>query len=160
METSVTSATEPAMTLSELAAYLSVSTQALYDLRSQGRGPRGFRVGRQLRFRLSAIEACLARMEAAESSAEASSPSVTGRCRRHRHAKACAERETFRGRRSTDPQSSSPCTYFAPTGYAHRGQGAKGPALGSTSAPSLVPFAPSRGAQAEEGTWRSTPQER
>ncbi|WP_456847474.1 helix-turn-helix transcriptional regulator [Cellulomonas sp. P5_C6] len=61
-----TSATEPAMTLSELAAYLSVSNQALYDLPSQGRGPRGFRVGRQLRFRMSEIEAWLARMEAAD----------------------------------------------------------------------------------------------
>jgi hypothetical protein len=39
METTVTPATEPAMTLSELAAYLSLSNQALYDLRSQGRGP-------------------------------------------------------------------------------------------------------------------------
>ena len=66
METTVTPATEPAMTLSELAAYLSVSTQALYDLRSQGRGPRGFRVGRQLRFRPSEIQAWLARMEAAD----------------------------------------------------------------------------------------------
>jgi len=62
----VTPATEPAMTLSELAAYLSVNPQALYDLRSQGRGPRGFRVGRQLRFRMSEIEAWLARMEAAD----------------------------------------------------------------------------------------------
>jgi len=62
----VTPATEPAMTLSELAAHLSVSPQALYDLRSQGRGPRGFRVGRQLRFRKSEIEAWLARMEAAD----------------------------------------------------------------------------------------------
>lgn len=62
----VTSATEPAMTLSELAAHLSVSTQALYDLRSKGRGPRGFRVGRELRFRISEINAWLARMEAAD----------------------------------------------------------------------------------------------
>jgi len=52
----VTPATEPAMTLSELAAYLSVNPRALYDLRSQGRGPRGFRVGRQLRFRLSEMK--------------------------------------------------------------------------------------------------------
>ena len=66
METNVTSATEPAMTLTELAAYLSVSNQALDDLRSQGRGPRGFRVGRRLRFRMSEIEAWLARMEAAD----------------------------------------------------------------------------------------------
>ena len=61
-----TSATQPAMTLSELAAHLSVSTQALCGLRSKGRGPRGFRVGRQLRFRMSEIEAWLARMEAAD----------------------------------------------------------------------------------------------
>ncbi|WP_081680970.1 AlpA family transcriptional regulator [Cellulomonas sp. URHD0024] len=67
METNdVVSAIEPAMTLPELAAYLSVSTQALYDLRSQGRGPRGFRVGRQLRFRDSEIQAWLARMEVAD----------------------------------------------------------------------------------------------
>ena len=40
-----------------------VSAQTIYDLRSQGRGPRGFRVGRELRFRVSEIEAWLARME-------------------------------------------------------------------------------------------------
>lgn len=64
MDTNVTSATAPTMTLSELAAYLSVSNQALYDLRSKGRGPRGFRVGRQLRFRLTEVEAWIASMEA------------------------------------------------------------------------------------------------
>lgn len=32
---------EPVLTLSELAASLSVSAQTLYDLRSKGRGPRG-----------------------------------------------------------------------------------------------------------------------
>lgn len=37
MDTNVTSATAPTMTLSELAAFLSVSTQAPYDLRSKGR---------------------------------------------------------------------------------------------------------------------------
>ncbi len=58
--------TGPTMTLSELAAYLSVSNQALYDLRSKGRGPRGFRVGRELRFRVSEIEAWIARLEAAD----------------------------------------------------------------------------------------------
>jgi len=61
-----TAATAPTLTLSELAAFLSVSNQALYDLRSKGRGPRGFRVGRQLRFRLSEIEAWIASMEAAD----------------------------------------------------------------------------------------------
>lgn len=64
MDTTVTSATGPTMTLPELAAFMSVSVQALYDLRSKGRGPRGFRVGRQLRFRLSEIEAWIAEMEA------------------------------------------------------------------------------------------------
>ena len=64
MDTDATTPTAPMMTLSELATFLSVSNQALYDLRSQGRGPRGFRVGRQLRFRASEIEAWLAAMEA------------------------------------------------------------------------------------------------
>jgi predicted DNA-binding transcriptional regulator AlpA len=40
-----------------------VPAQTIYDLRSQGRGPRGFRVGRELRFRISEVEAWLARME-------------------------------------------------------------------------------------------------
>jgi len=54
---------EPALSLDELAVELSVKRQALYDLRSQGRGPRGFRVGRKLRFRRSEILAWLERME-------------------------------------------------------------------------------------------------
>ncbi len=56
----------PVLTLSQLAAQLGVSVQTLYDLRSQGRGPRGFRVGRELRFRVSEIAAWLAQMEAAD----------------------------------------------------------------------------------------------
>jgi excisionase family DNA binding protein len=51
-------------TLSQLAAELGVTVQTLYDLRSQGRGPRGFRVGRELRFRVSEVDAWLAQMEA------------------------------------------------------------------------------------------------
>lgn len=54
------------LSLSELAARLGVSAQTIYDLRSQGRGPRGFRVGRELRFRASEIDAWLARMEEAD----------------------------------------------------------------------------------------------
>jgi excisionase family DNA binding protein len=54
------------LSLSELAARLRVSVQTIYDLRSQGRGPRGFRVGRELRFRASEIDAWLARMEEAD----------------------------------------------------------------------------------------------
>jgi excisionase family DNA binding protein len=51
------------LSLSELCAHLHVSAQTIYDLRSQGRGPRGFRVGRELRFRISEVEAWLERME-------------------------------------------------------------------------------------------------
>jgi excisionase family DNA binding protein len=54
---------EQVLTLSELCAHLHVPAQTIYDLRSQGRGPRGFRVGRELRFRISEVEAWLARME-------------------------------------------------------------------------------------------------
>lgn len=54
----------PVLTLSQLAAQLGVSVQTLYDLRCQGRGPRGFRVGRELRFRVSEVDAWLAQLEA------------------------------------------------------------------------------------------------
>ena len=68
MDTTITAhdTIEPVLTLSELAAHLSVSVQTLYDLRSKGRGPRGFRVGRELRFRQSEVDAWLARLEAAD----------------------------------------------------------------------------------------------
>ena len=67
----------PVLSLSELAARLRVSVQTLYDLRSQGRGPRGFRVGRELRFRVSEVDAWLARME--EADAERHRPRQTQR---------------------------------------------------------------------------------
>lgn len=51
------------LTLSQLAGELGVSVQTLYDLRSQGRGPRGFRVGRELRFRVREIDAWLVQLE-------------------------------------------------------------------------------------------------
>lgn len=54
---------ERVLSLTELCEHLHVSAQTIYDLRSQGRGPKGFRVGRELRFRISEIEAWLARME-------------------------------------------------------------------------------------------------
>ena len=65
METN-TETLDTVLSLSELAARLRVSVQTIYDLRSQGRGPRGFRVGRELRFRASEIDAWLARMEEAD----------------------------------------------------------------------------------------------
>jgi len=55
---------DPVLTLSQLATQLGVTVQTLYDLRCQGRGPRGFRVGRELRFRVSEIDAWISRMEA------------------------------------------------------------------------------------------------
>jgi excisionase family DNA binding protein len=72
MNTTNASATNPTtlslvdgvLSLAELCEQLQVSTQTIYDLRSQGRGPRGFRVGRELRFRISEIDAWLARLEA------------------------------------------------------------------------------------------------
>ncbi|MFL6174875.1 MAG: helix-turn-helix transcriptional regulator [Marmoricola sp.] len=54
----------PVLSLSQLASQLGVTVQTLYDLRSQGRGPRGFRVGRELRFRVREVDTWLAQMEA------------------------------------------------------------------------------------------------
>jgi excisionase family DNA binding protein len=57
---------DPVITMSQLASQLGVGVQTLYDLRSQGRGPRGFRVGRELRFRVSEIDSWLAQLEEAD----------------------------------------------------------------------------------------------
>ena len=46
---------EPVLTTSELAEYLGVHVQAIYDLRANGRGPSGFRVGREICFRVSDV---------------------------------------------------------------------------------------------------------
>ncbi len=54
---------ESILSLSELAALLGVTAQTIYDLRSQGRGPHGFRIGRQLKFRASEVDAWLRRLE-------------------------------------------------------------------------------------------------
>ena len=51
---------------SDLQHELAEAQKHLYDLRSQGRGPRGFRVGRELRFRVSEVDAWLARLEEAD----------------------------------------------------------------------------------------------
>lgn len=58
--TAVEARFEPVVTLAEVADYLHVPVQTLYDLRTRGRGPRGFRVGRCLRFRTSEIQSWLA----------------------------------------------------------------------------------------------------
>lgn len=65
---------EPVLTLAELANYLHVPAQTIYDLRAKGGGPRGFRVGRCLHFRKHEIDAWLAEMEA-EDRAEGASRS-------------------------------------------------------------------------------------
>ncbi|WP_197273002.1 helix-turn-helix transcriptional regulator [Microbacterium aurantiacum] len=54
------------VSLAELAAELKVSVQTIYVLRSKGRGPHGFRVGTQLRFRKAEIDAWVQRMELAD----------------------------------------------------------------------------------------------
>ncbi len=50
---------EQSLCISELVARLRVSVQTIYDLRSQGRGPRSFRVGRELQFRVSEVDSWL-----------------------------------------------------------------------------------------------------
>lgn len=50
---------EPMLTTSELAEYLGVNVQAIYDLRADGRGPTGVRVGRELRYRASDVRTWL-----------------------------------------------------------------------------------------------------
>lgn len=57
---------ESILSLSELAARLGVTAQTIYDLRRQGRGPHGFRIGRQLKFRASEVDAWLRRLEEAD----------------------------------------------------------------------------------------------
>lgn len=56
--------TESVVTLSQLADELCVPVK--YDLRSKGRGPRGFRVGRELRFRRREVDAWLTHLESAD----------------------------------------------------------------------------------------------
>lgn len=68
---------EPVLTLAEIAAHLGVSVQALYDLRNKGRGPRGFKVGRHLHFRLSEVDAWLRQLEAQDSCPAAARPDTS-----------------------------------------------------------------------------------
>ena len=61
-----TTALKKMLSTSELAEYLGVAPQAIYDLRCDGRGPRAVHVGRELRYRVSEIEAWLERMSEPE----------------------------------------------------------------------------------------------
>ena len=47
---------EKLFTPQELAAYLDVPVSTLYDWRWRGEGPRGFRVGKHIRYRRSDVE--------------------------------------------------------------------------------------------------------
>jgi excisionase family DNA binding protein len=55
------------LTTSELAEYLGVQAQAIYDLRADGRGPSGIRVGREIRYRISDVRRWLERMHEVDS---------------------------------------------------------------------------------------------
>lgn len=46
---------EQLLTLEETATYLRISPSTLYTMRHEGRGPRGFKVGGQVRYRLSDV---------------------------------------------------------------------------------------------------------
>ena len=54
----------------ELAEHLGIAPQAIYDLRTAGRGPRAIHVGRELRYRVSEIQAWLDRMSEPASGAD------------------------------------------------------------------------------------------
>jgi len=62
-ETSLSTDFESILSISDLAARLGVPIQTIYDLRHHGRGPHGFRIGRELKFRTSEVEAWLRRLE-------------------------------------------------------------------------------------------------
>ena len=61
---------EPVLTTSELAAHLGVPVQTIHDLRHAHRGPRGFRVGREMRYRVSEVQHWLEVMESQDLAAE------------------------------------------------------------------------------------------
>lgn len=47
------------MTIQAVAEYLGVPVKTIYNWRAEGKGPRGIRVGRHLRYRLADVEAWL-----------------------------------------------------------------------------------------------------
>lgn len=47
---------EPLITVHQLARYLDVPVQRIYDWRIAGIGPRGYRFGRELRFTLPEVQ--------------------------------------------------------------------------------------------------------
>lgn len=63
---------EPVLTTSELAAHLGVPIQTIHDLRHAHRGPRGFRVGREMRYRVSEVQHWVEAMESQDHAADLS----------------------------------------------------------------------------------------
>ena len=55
---------DPLLSMKELAEYTKTSMSTLYSIRSAGKGPRGFRLGRALRFRLSDVDGWITEMAA------------------------------------------------------------------------------------------------
>jgi excisionase family DNA binding protein len=48
---------EPLLTIAELADYLGVPVATIYDWRVDGKGPRGIRIGRSVKFAVSDVRA-------------------------------------------------------------------------------------------------------
>lgn len=48
--------TEPLMTMTDLATYLGVAVNTIYNWRAQRKGPVGIKVGREVRFRQADVE--------------------------------------------------------------------------------------------------------
>ena len=59
---------EPVLTTSELGEYLGVHVRSIYDLRTDGRGQSGIRVGREIRYRVSDVRRWLDGLHEPESS--------------------------------------------------------------------------------------------
>ena len=56
----------PLLTVQDLAAYLDVPVKTIYTWRHRSKGPRGFKVGRHLRFRWVDVEEWLAELAAGD----------------------------------------------------------------------------------------------
>ncbi len=70
---------EPVVTTAQLAGHLGVPVQTIHDFSHAGGGPRGFRVGRELRYRASEVQAWLARLEAGQAERRAQTAPATER---------------------------------------------------------------------------------
>jgi excisionase family DNA binding protein len=51
------------LSLRQLADYLGIAPSSIHYWRQQGKGPRGFRIGKQLRFRAADVDAWLQEQE-------------------------------------------------------------------------------------------------